>query len=211
MAESGNWLQGVKSRAGCSGSVDLLHQVTIQLRPMQTQWAHSTITRGECQPPRSQGIACSGGALDSAFRCGLPLMWRGVSWRGENTSLTPASRECSRLTPFCQVLRLRWSRLAMRAAAGAVRLNFVGRISLEYLFGDQQGVADLLALKTGASRETRTLTLLPTADFESAASTDSAIEAQWRRSIGRRRSRVNRLAWPEGRLWAKLCAPFRPA
>ena len=99
----------------------------------------------------------------------------------------------------------------MRAAVGAVELNFVGRESLDGLLSGQQRVAGLLDLKTGASRETRTLTLLPTADFESAASTDSAIEAQWRRSIGRRRCPVNRLAWPEERLWAKLCAPFRPA
>ncbi len=49
--------------------------------------------------------------------------------------------------------------------------------------------------------------MLPTADFESAASTDSAIEAQWRRSIGTRGESVNRLAWSDRGVSAKLCAP----
>ena len=42
-------------------------------------------------------------------------------------------------------------------------------------------------------RERLELSLLSKTDFESAASTDSATEARWARSIGRRRRAVNRI------------------
>ena len=46
-------------------------------------------------------------------------------------------------------------------------------------------------------RERLELSLLSKTDFESAASTDSATEARWARSIGRRVGAVNRAEWPE--------------
>ncbi len=72
-----------------------------------------------------------------------------------------------------------------------------GEAAVQLRFPFTRSNSCLWSTDNGASRETRTLTLLPTADFESAASTDSAIEAQWRRSIGMHCEAVNRLAWSE--------------
>ena len=179
-AAGGNWLQGVKSRTGCSGSEDLLHQVTIQRRPMQTQWAHSTITRRPMPSPRSHRVAHGVGRL----------FWRVWVSLIRSSAATARAGGKNRLVWRDSVESVEPIRCLKASCCGVMPLLLCGSPVPEAL-------DCLWVLIHGASRETRTLTLLPTADFESAASTDSAIEAQWARSIGMRCGAVNHLAWSE--------------
>ena len=52
------------------------------------------------------------------------------------------------------------------------------------------------------------LPLLSKTDFESAASTNSAIRACWARSIERLRPLVNNVSWPDLQKFAKLFSPM---
>ena len=148
---------------------------------MQTQWAHSTITRWAMPSPWSHRLCPPQAVLTvlfSAAEIRLVAVW--------------FSRCCMRRRQYETFFNEAQGMLQH----GAVGLSRGGEAASR-CGSPIRSDSCFWSLNYGASRETRTLTLLPTADFESAASTDSAIEAQWRRSIGMHCGAVNRLAWSE--------------